>query len=86
MFAILILDEGLIFQIYKEHLQVKEKDIPTETWAREMNRYFTKENNEIGNIHHMKRCSISLIIRELKSKTILIYYLYTSESEKYRDG
>lgn len=85
MFAIPILDEGLIFQIYKKHLQVTEKDSPTETWAREMNSYFTKENNEIGNIHQMERCSTSLIIREQKNKMIMIYYLYTSESEKYKE-
>jgi hypothetical protein len=76
IFSSYIAEKGLITRIYRVLKKTKSPKInePIKKWATELNRIFSKEEIQMAK-KHMKKCSLSLAIKEMQIKTTLRIYL-----------
>ena len=72
-----ISDKGLVSNIHKELISSNKKTNNMIKNTKNLNSCFSKGDKQIPNMH-MKRCSISLTIREIQIKTTIRYHLIST--------
>jgi hypothetical protein len=72
IFASYTSDKGLITRMYRQLKKLNSPQInkPIKKWATELNRTFSKDKVQMA-IKHMKKCSPSLAIKEMQTKTTI---------------
>jgi hypothetical protein len=76
IFASYTSDKGLIARIYRELKKLNSAKInePIKKWATELNRTFSSEEIQMAK-KHKKKCSPSLAIKEMQTKTTIRFRL-----------
>nr|AAS66287.1 LRRGT00196 [Rattus norvegicus] len=87
IFTNAITDRGLISKIYKElkKLDRRETNNPIKKWGSELNKEFTAEECRMAE-KHLKKCSTSLVIREMQIKTTLRFHLTPVRMAKIKNS
>ena len=80
-------DRGLISNIYKELKKVdsRKSNNPIKKWGSELNKKFSFEEYRMAE-KHLKKCSTSLIIREMQIKTTLRFHLTPVRMAKIKNS
>ena len=80
-------NRGLISNIYKDlnKLDSREPNNAIKKWGTELNREFSSEETQMAE-KHLKKCSISLAIREMQNKTTLRFHLTPVKMAKIKNS
>ena len=80
-------DRGIISNIYKKlkKLNTKESNNPILKWGTELNKELSVEEYQMAE-KHLKKCSTSLVIREMQIKTTLRFHLTPVRMAKIKNS